>query len=187
MRGSRRGGRPLFEPRSEVAEPRRPRRISGGELFDFIADKETLSEDEAVEFLVQILRGVEYLHARLIAHFDLKVPLGTPSPPSLSSQGVPGISGARVPSSPTSQAAAAAPAAPPDPAVPPQPENIMLRDKDVPKPRIKIIDFGLAQQLEDGVTFRSLCGTPQYIGTGLARPWHGWAALGTPPGTQGGR
>ncbi|NXM64625.1 DAPK2 kinase, partial [Illadopsis cleaveri] len=89
--------------------------ISGGELFDFIAEKEILSEEEAIEFLGQILCGVEYLHARLIAHFDLK------------------------------------------------PENIMLQEKDVPKPWIKIIDFGLAQQLEDGITFKSLCGTPQYI------------------------
>ncbi|XP_066424017.1 death-associated protein kinase 2-like isoform X1 [Molothrus aeneus] len=89
--------------------------IRGGELFDFIAEKEMLSEEEAVEFLGQILSGVQYLHARLIAHFDLK------------------------------------------------PENIMLQDKDVPKPWIKIIDFGLAQQLQDGITYRSLCGTPQYI------------------------
>ncbi|XP_039558064.1 death-associated protein kinase 2-like isoform X5 [Passer montanus] len=90
-------------------------RIRGGELFDFIAEKEMLSEEEAIEFLGQILRGVEYLHARLIAHFDLK------------------------------------------------PENIMLQEKDVPKPWIKIIDFGLAQQLEHGTTYKSLCGTPQYI------------------------
>ncbi|NXT78717.1 DAPK2 kinase, partial [Zapornia atra] len=89
--------------------------IGGGELFDFIAEKEMLSEEEAIEFLGQILRGVEYLHARRIAHLDLK------------------------------------------------PENIMLQEKDVPKPRIKIIDFGLAQRLDDGVTFKSLCGTPQYI------------------------
>ncbi|KAM6395153.1 death-associated protein kinase 2-like [Rhynochetos jubatus] len=89
--------------------------IGGGELFDFIAEKEVLSEEEAIQFLGQILRGVEYLHARRIAHFDLK------------------------------------------------PENIMLRERDVPQPRIKIIDFGLAQRLEDGVTFKSLCGTPQYI------------------------
>lgn len=51
-----------------------------------------------------------------------------------------------------------------------QPENIMLQEKHVPKPWIKIIDFGLAQHLEDGVTFKSLCGTPQYIGMGLASP-----------------
>ncbi|XP_039368926.1 death-associated protein kinase 2-like isoform X1 [Mauremys reevesii] len=89
--------------------------IRGGELFDFIAEKETLTEAEAIEFLQQILQGVAYMHGRHIAHFDLK------------------------------------------------PENIMLLEKDVPNPKIKIIDFGLAQKLEDGVTFKSLCGTPQYI------------------------
>ncbi|XP_065430399.1 death-associated protein kinase 2-like isoform X6 [Chrysemys picta bellii] len=90
-------------------------RIRGGELFDFIAEKETLTEAEAIEFLQQILEGVAYMHGRHVAHFDLK------------------------------------------------PENIMLLEKDVPNPKIKIIDFGLAQKLEDGVTFKSLCGTPQYI------------------------
>uniref|UniRef100_A0A8C8SM35 non-specific serine/threonine protein kinase n=1 Tax=Pelusios castaneus TaxID=367368 RepID=A0A8C8SM35_9SAUR len=89
--------------------------IHGGELFDFIAEKEMLTEAEAIEFLQQILQGVAYLHSRHIAHFDLK------------------------------------------------PENIMLLEKDVPNPKIKIIDFGLAQKLEDGVIFKSLCGTPQYI------------------------
>ncbi|XP_072840237.2 uncharacterized protein LOC110081510 isoform X4 [Pogona vitticeps] len=90
--------------------------IHGGELFDFIAEKETLTEEEAVPFLKQILLGVSYMHSCRIAHFDLK------------------------------------------------PENIMLFQKDVPHPTIKIIDFGLAQKLEEGVTFKSLCGTPQYIG-----------------------
>ncbi|XP_014424433.1 death-associated protein kinase 2-like isoform X2 [Pelodiscus sinensis] len=89
--------------------------IRGGELFDFIAEKEMLTEAEAIEFLQQILQGVAYMHGKHIAHFDLK------------------------------------------------PENIMLLEKDVPNPKIKIIDFGLAQKLEDGVTFKSLCGTPQYI------------------------
>ncbi|XP_015271979.1 PREDICTED: death-associated protein kinase 2-like, partial [Gekko japonicus] len=41
------------------------------------------------------------------------------------------------------------------------PENIMLFQKGDPK--IKIIDFGLAQNLKEGTTFKSLCGTPQYI------------------------
>ncbi|CAM4626641.1 unnamed protein product [Lepidochelys kempii] len=89
--------------------------IRGGELFDFIAEKEMLMEAEAIEFLQQILQAVAYMHGRHIAHFDLK------------------------------------------------PENIMLLEKDVPNPKIKIIDFGLAQKLEDGVTFKSLCGTPQYV------------------------
>ncbi|XP_077323976.1 death-associated protein kinase 2-like isoform X3 [Lithobates pipiens] len=43
------------------------------------------------------------------------------------------------------------------------PENIMLLEKDVPHPRIKIIDFGLAQKFEDGTVYKILCGTPQYI------------------------
>ncbi|XP_056400890.1 death-associated protein kinase 2-like isoform X2 [Hyla sarda] len=89
--------------------------IRGGELFDFIAEKEALSEEDAIEFLEQILKGVAYMHSKNIAHFDLK------------------------------------------------PENIMLQQKDVPHPKIKIIDFGLAQKIEDGAVFKSLCGTPQYI------------------------
>ncbi|POI23079.1 hypothetical protein CIB84_013173 [Bambusicola thoracicus] len=52
--------------------------MRGGELFDFIAEKEMLSEEEAIEFLEQILLGVQYLHGRRIAHFDLKVPVQVP-------------------------------------------------------------------------------------------------------------
>lgn len=47
--------------------------VSGGELFDFLAEKESLTEDEATQFLKQILDGVHYLHSKRIAHFDLKV------------------------------------------------------------------------------------------------------------------
>lgn len=46
--------------------------VSGGELFDFLAEKESLTEDEATQFLKQILDGVRYLHSKRIAHFDLK-------------------------------------------------------------------------------------------------------------------
>lgn len=49
------------------------RRVSGGELFDFLAQKESLSEEEATQFIKQILDGVNYLHTKKIAHFDLKV------------------------------------------------------------------------------------------------------------------
>ncbi|PWA24197.1 hypothetical protein CCH79_00016263 [Gambusia affinis] len=46
--------------------------VAGGELFDFLAEKESLSEEEATQFLKQILDGVFYLHSKQIAHFDLK-------------------------------------------------------------------------------------------------------------------
>lgn len=47
--------------------------IKGGELFDFIAEKENLTETEAIEFMKQILEGVHYMHQKNIGHFDLKV------------------------------------------------------------------------------------------------------------------
>uniref|UniRef100_A0A669E370 non-specific serine/threonine protein kinase n=1 Tax=Oreochromis niloticus TaxID=8128 RepID=A0A669E370_ORENI len=46
--------------------------VSGGELFDFLAQKESLSEEEATQFIKQVLDGVQYLHSKKIAHFDLK-------------------------------------------------------------------------------------------------------------------
>lgn len=48
-------------------------RVSGGELFDFLAQKESLCEEEATQFIKQVLDGVQYLHSKRIAHFDLKV------------------------------------------------------------------------------------------------------------------
>ncbi|CAB1338841.1 unnamed protein product, partial [Coregonus sp. 'balchen'] len=78
-------------------------------------DKESLSEEEATQFIKQILQGVHYLHSRKIAHFDLK------------------------------------------------PENIMLLDKNVPLPRIKLIDFGLAHKIEAGAEFKNIFGTPEFV------------------------
>ncbi|XP_057692117.1 death-associated protein kinase 3 isoform X2 [Corythoichthys intestinalis] len=46
--------------------------VSGGELFDFLARKESLCEEEATQFIKQILDGVQYIHSKRIAHFDLK-------------------------------------------------------------------------------------------------------------------
>ncbi|OCT87114.1 hypothetical protein XELAEV_18020808mg [Xenopus laevis] len=89
--------------------------VSGGELFDFLAQKESLSEEEATRFIKQILEGVNYLHTRKIAHFDLK------------------------------------------------PENIMLLDKTIAMPYIKLIDFGLAHAIEDGVEFKNIFGTPEFV------------------------
>uniref|UniRef100_A0A8C4XIQ3 Death associated protein kinase 3 n=1 Tax=Erpetoichthys calabaricus TaxID=27687 RepID=A0A8C4XIQ3_ERPCA len=89
--------------------------VSGGELFDFLAEKESLTEEEATQFLKQILDGVHYLHSKKIAHFDLK------------------------------------------------PENIMLLDKNVPNPRIKLIDFGIAHQILDNNEFKNIFGTPEFV------------------------
>ncbi|XP_061577791.1 death-associated protein kinase 2 isoform X2 [Cololabis saira] len=89
--------------------------VSGGELFDFLARKESLSEEEATQFIKQILDGVQYLHSKRIAHFDLK------------------------------------------------PENIMLLDRNMRLPRIKLIDFGLAHQIEAGADFKNIFGTPEFV------------------------
>ncbi|XP_043819948.1 death-associated protein kinase 2-like [Dromiciops gliroides] len=89
--------------------------IQGGEFFDFVAEKESLPEPEASEFLLQILDALVYMHSLNIAHFDLK------------------------------------------------PENIMLQQKDVIKPKIKIIGFGMAQKIEKSMRLGNRCGTPEYI------------------------
>ncbi|XP_056153779.1 death-associated protein kinase 1 [Lampris incognitus] len=89
--------------------------VAGGELFDFLAEKESLTEEEATQFLKQILDGVFYLHSKQIAHFDLK------------------------------------------------PENIMLLNRTVPHPRIKLIDFGLAHKIDFGNDFKNIFGTPEFV------------------------
>lgn len=45
-----------------------------------------------------------------------------------------------------------------------QPENIMLLDRNVPLPHIKLIDFGLAHKIEAGVEFKNIFGTPEFVG-----------------------
>ena len=50
-------------------------RLRGGELFDFIAERERLTEEEASFFIKQILLGVQHLHTHNTAHLDLKVGL----------------------------------------------------------------------------------------------------------------
>ncbi|KAK3098350.1 hypothetical protein FSP39_018671 [Pinctada imbricata] len=46
--------------------------VSGGELFDYISEKDRLSEEEASSFIKQILEAVHHLHSKDIAHLDLK-------------------------------------------------------------------------------------------------------------------
>uniref|UniRef100_A0A2K5NLU3 Death associated protein kinase 3 n=1 Tax=Cercocebus atys TaxID=9531 RepID=A0A2K5NLU3_CERAT len=44
-----------------------------------------------------------------------------------------------------------------------KPENIMLLDKNVPNPRIKLIDFGIAHKIEAGNEFKNIFGTPEFV------------------------
>ena len=44
----------------------------GGELFNYIVEKQRLSENESAYFYYQIIQGVEYIHSQGIAHRDLK-------------------------------------------------------------------------------------------------------------------
>ena len=44
----------------------------GGELFDYIVDRERLSEDESRSFFRQIVAAVAYIHQSGYAHRDLK-------------------------------------------------------------------------------------------------------------------
>lgn len=60
----------LFESREEVALILEL--VTGGELFDFIAEKDELLESEAILFMRQILKGLAYMHSQSIGHFDLK-------------------------------------------------------------------------------------------------------------------
>uniref|UniRef100_A0A674AM84 Death-associated protein kinase 2a n=1 Tax=Salmo trutta TaxID=8032 RepID=A0A674AM84_SALTR len=39
----------------------------------------------------------------------------------------------------------------------------MLLDKNVPLPRIKLIDFGLAHKIEAGAEFKNIFGTPEFV------------------------
>lgn len=121
--------------------------VSGGELFDFIAEKENLLETEAIEFMKQILEGLKFIHCKNIAHFDLKVSIlsyiyllycGTEH---FQSHGFQHNNFLHI-----------------------QPENIMLSDKVSKPPNIKLIDFGLAHLFHPGEEYKSTSGTPQYIG-----------------------
>ncbi|XP_037090681.1 death-associated protein kinase 2-like, partial [Pollicipes pollicipes] len=46
--------------------------VRGGELFEYVTERERLTEAEASFFIKQILHGLEHMHSKLIAHLDLK-------------------------------------------------------------------------------------------------------------------
>ena len=48
-------------------------RMTGGELFEYLASREKVDEATATMFLRQVLEGVCHLHQKNIVHLDLKV------------------------------------------------------------------------------------------------------------------
>lgn len=48
-------------------------RLDGGELFDYLTQKDFLDEGEATHYTKQILGALEYAHSKNIVHLDLKV------------------------------------------------------------------------------------------------------------------
>ena len=48
-------------------------RLLGGELFDYLIEKEYLSEKDATCYVWELLEIMNYLHQQHICHLDLKV------------------------------------------------------------------------------------------------------------------
>ncbi len=48
-------------------------RLNGGELFDYVIEREFLEESQAVDYLTQIMEAMHFCHKKNIVHLDLKV------------------------------------------------------------------------------------------------------------------
>lgn len=48
-------------------------RVSGGELFERIVEEDYLMEEDAIDYVRQVLEGLKYMHSKSIVHLDLKV------------------------------------------------------------------------------------------------------------------
>ena len=46
--------------------------MEGGELFDYVVDKGTLTEDEAANIVRKVTSAMVYMHSKNIVHRDLK-------------------------------------------------------------------------------------------------------------------
>lgn len=87
--------------------------VTGGELFERVAETDCLTEKEASFYMYQLLQALQHMHSKNIVHLDLK------------------------------------------------PENIVCVSKG--SWDIKVIDFGLAQELVPGVRLKALKGTPEFM------------------------
>jgi serine/threonine protein kinase len=64
--------RDLFSPRKALTVCLRDSRVTGGELFDRIVEREQFNEREAKEVMKQLFSAISYLHQIGIVHRDLK-------------------------------------------------------------------------------------------------------------------
>ena len=50
------------------------RSLSGGELFDRVADEDyKMTESEVVNYIRQVCNGIQHMHEQNIVHLDIKV------------------------------------------------------------------------------------------------------------------